>query len=920
MSGSTTWNYIIAAAVGVVVGVVTWGAGLPAYAALLGTLAFSATSMILNRPQMPGAMNQSQSLGKRSAGTVRDAASAELEMTSSSETVAIPVVFGRVKLSGNYLRYGKETFRAVPIIQRYETQTPTIIATQQAAPSGGKGFGGGGGEQTTSKPTSGAGKTEVIEQIVGYNYYLSFDVGLCMGDVHHIGKIWDSSTQAVIGGNAAFSGNSRVFTLSGAENGGRIRIYRGSATQTRVSGEPYFNTAGNYRHVCWVSFQNFHIGTTPAPRSYQFEVLRLPAVLDATGTAIPGFETRGSNDTGNANYHDANPAAILYEVLTNKVWGRGLSPDVLDIPSFVTASQYFTARGVGLSFSIDSQDVLSSVIDQIRAHVNTALVWTGDRLRCRVLSNTTADPVVATITRDQVSKVSFSRPAWPDVVNELRVEFINRAANYKPELAHLMDDAAIATSGLINSNRMTLAGFSNRATAEREALRILGEISTPKGSINFTMNRWDARLEAGDVFAFAWNEWTEGPVVAYYRVAEIKDSPDDANGIEVNAIEDQYRAAYIGEPEDFGDPTPSFENATSLADDELYLDPDQNAPVEVTGLEPVLAWETPIFISGGGREILITAELPPATIRALSLSWSPQSAPDWKFHGSLVNPWAINLTLTSDIPETGRSLCRQSNEAFTFTLDDPSNEDTILSNANKVLLTADHMQTLPSSGTDLLLVGREIILLGKITETSPGVYTAENYLRAAFGSYRETHLTGAKVAYLAQWRRVYYALPLGTIPTNTPLDLRVQAVTTSGTDETLLEFVGPEADGFIGLGAMPYEASTLSASRVGLDWTVELRPRWHNQGSQIEADLDVDLATLVANIPSGYTYTISPFNASTPTGPAEAIVPAFTPDDGSTSAGGRLAITYTAPAGTNRLEFRTIYAGTPSLAPLSITA
>jgi hypothetical protein len=924
MSSKTAWAYVAGAAVGITVGFLTAGLGFAAYAGIAGMLAFSATASIMMMGGMGGqpGMMQQQSLGKQSSNTVKNAASAELDIASASEAVTVPVIFGSVKLPGNYLRYAKSTFKTVPIIQTIITETPVIVQQQAQQQSGGKGGASSVANNISSnlKPSSGATKKTVNKQVVGYNYYLSWDYGLCMGPLHSLRRIYDGSTQKKMSEpETAFgSSNSIVRNISGGGTGGRIRVYKGSDDQPRVSGEPYFNEFSRYRHVAYVSFQNFHLGQQAAPKTYLFEVLRFPICLDANGDVITELANRGSANTSHPCYRDANPAAILYEVLTNGVWGRGLSPDLLDIQSFVDASIYFRDRNLGLSLSIEAQDVLSTVMEQIRQHCNTAVVWTGNTLRCVVLSNTTATDAVpvATIRRDQVHKVGFTRPAWPDITNELRVEFVNRANNYKPEIAHIQDDAAIAAAGLINSQKIMLPGFSNRETAEREAQRILGELSTPRASIRFSMNRWDSHLTPGDLFRFVWNEWSGQPTTTFWRVAEIRETEDIEEGIEVSAQEDLYNAAYFGEPEPFTAPTPPWLNDTSPTDEDLYLDDDKNEPLDAGDLEPVRLFEPPIFISSGEGMLALTAEQPEGYVIGLQLSWSLAAADNYTFHAAFTNPWAVNGELTTDIPEHRRSICRVTGDEFSFSLENPDNEDVILASANKVELSSDDLQTLTNGGTDLLLVGREIILLGNVTETSPGVYTATNYLRGAFGSYREEHLTGHPVAFLEAWEPVFYTTPLGTIPLGEALDLAAYAATTSGLSDT--PALGSAT--LEGLSRMPYAAEIIESVKISDDWTITLRPRWHDRGFQVEADLFTDLNSLTTAIPEGYAWRITPYNGASPSGPAEVVAGLFHPDDGQSPNTGLLELEYSAPAGTDSLRIHTTLNGIPSLAAAIATA
>lgn len=928
MSGRTILTYAAAIVVGVVVAVVTMGTGLAPYAALIGGIAFSATAAAMQYAQMgsAGAIGIGPaSLSHSRANSSRAAAAGQLEIASSSEAVTIPVIFGMVRLGGNFIRYDKSTFHADPIIQTYTTTTPAAV-TSTSTPSGGKG-GGPSPVETAVNSGSKAGeaKTETIEQIIGYRYRLSFDYGLCMGPVDRFGRVYSSPGEAVVGTGITFSSSAATrqnIALSGIEEGGTIIAYRGHATQTRVSGDVYQSPAsGNHRHVAFASFQNFRIGTQPSPKTYLFEVQRFPRCYNSAGAIITGIKTRGSNTTSNASYQDANPAAILYEIFTNGIWGRGLSPDLLDVPSFIAASEYFAAANIGMSFALQSQDVVGDAVENIRTHCSTIVTWNGEKLKCRcMMDRTTAYANPIKLSSENTREVTFSRPAWPDTVNELRCEFTNRANNYQVEIVHAQDLASLNTVGLTNSQRMGLHGFSNRACAEAQATRLLQELSYPTASLSLLINRWNSRIEPGDFVEFVSTEWGIGPITSFWRVAQIDDDDQDGDGIKLTLSEDLYATAYEGAGEPIAPVVPAFEIDISNDDVDLNLGDDNSAPWAVGSLAVITAWEQNPFLSGGDNDIIITAERSTGYVASMLNYWSLESSISYAVH-SATTGWAVTGLLATAPPNTGRSLCREVSDWFTITINVAANEATLLGSANKVQLPSDNLQVLAESGTDLLLIGNEVFLCGFIEELSPSIYTVKNYQRAAFGSAAQAHSPGARIAFIPAWRRVNYATGLGSIPVGAPIALRAHALTTKGEDANNNDFFGPEPDhSFVGRGSHPYAPGYVAHTVAALAWTLSLRPRFHDRGADVDADIQTSLNSLVTSLPDAWTTWVQPFNGSTPTGPAESTPHTFTPDDGTNPATGLLALAYTAPAGTNSIRVWAGWAGKLSLEAIEVAA
>lgn len=881
MSGGNWTAYIVGAVVGIVIGVATAGIGLAAYAATAGTLAFGVTTSLMMA-------NNSQKLGTTG---LTNAAAKDLEIASSSEAINVAVTFGRVRIGGNYMRYDRSTFR-----------NEAVYAEQQ---SSGGGKGGGGGD--TPPP-----------QLVGYRYYLSYLYGLCMGPIDAIGNVWDANEMKIIGAGAAFSGDTQTITLSGSDFGGGINIYRGSDTQTPLIGEPY--TDLNYRHIAYASFPDHLIGGSPAPRTILFEIVRWPRVVDDAGTPIPDFYAQGSLTSGGRCWNDANPAAILYEIFTNRVWGRGLSSDLIDLPSFVAGSLFFATNDIGISMALDSQQNIADSVDFIRRHVNAAVVWTGEKLVLRVLMNPADMTPPIVITSEQVNKISLSRPAWPEQPNELRLEFLNASNAWKTEIVMIQDDAGIETSGTINSTKVVLNGFTDRTTAEAQAQRILNEISYPQATLSFYMNRWASKMVPGDRVQFRWSEFTDDTLNTFWRVIEFSDAEQSEDGIRVTLAEDLYATAYLGAPAAFAPVDPSFQDDTFNDSGDLYEGDDHNAAYDPGDMLPIRAFELGFSAAQGFRRFIVLQEQGNGGTLYGTHSWALDGSGDFESFG-FTQGWSISGALLSAVPVGVQDIGRQSADAFTFSLTNPANEAVLLASANKVGVAGDHLSTLTQGMTDLLFINGEVFFVGKITEISPGVYQAENFLRAQFGTERAAHFIADTVHFVRFFDESAFVLGQGNIPDDTAVDMRTNAATPSGVIATNFPWTGPTLDKFIGLGVRPYSPSYVAHTKIGDLWNVNIRPRWHNAGMGSHEILSDDLGALVTTAPTGYAFQVQAYNGGSPltTDPVP-VSPAFLPDNGTDAAGGLHQFSYTAPSGSTHLHVWYLYNGAASLAPTIIPA
>lgn len=873
MSGGNWTGYVIGAIVGIVVGVLTAGIGLAAYAGTAGLFAFAVTSSLLTKP---------------SGGSgIKNAVSDELQFASASESVVCPVIFGAQRIAGNYLCYEAKKLRAVGIYSE---------------PEGGK----GGGDDP--EPV-----------IVGYNYFLPFDYGLCMGPVDGILGVWDAATVSKLCGPGTFTDGEELLTLKGKESRGSVRVYQGTATQTRSPTDPYPDDFSNHRNVCYASFaKGFFIGTVPAPKTHAFELYRWPRCFGEDGLEVPGLKIRGSADEADQAWFDANPAAILYEILTNKVWGRGHSPALLDIPSFVAASEYYESRKLGLSFSLEDQDSIESIIDSIRGHVNCIIIWTGSKLKCRCMMDITSNgKVEAVFTADSMTNPEFNRPTSPDKVNELKLKFNNRVNGYKAEIAQVQDEAGINISGIVNSREVSLPGFSTRETAEAQASRILAEMAYPQASLSFTTNRFDMHIEPGMLIRVDWNEWAAGRTQTFWRIAEISDSNQDENGIQISCVEDLYSVPYEGAPVDYQALIPPWENDSFNTNEDLFGGEDQNEEQPLDPIAPGFAAEMNIWATRGKNIIFIGANDGGGGHTGFNHYWSPAGGSEFSPLGTTKGK-IITGTILDALPGDGPLICRGDSFAFRVNLDSVESEATLLSSANKIAGPSDHMQALTEGVTDLLIVGREVIQIGRTVEIGTSAeYNVTNYLRGAMGSEIEAHPADSPFAFITNYEPNTFTIAQGIIDDGLEVDIAIYPKTAAGELNEPTTIEGVVYDSY---GITPFNPSFLDGSKVGNNWSVKIRPRWHADGAWSKDKLPADLNNLVKDIPAGYSFAIQPFVETTP-GVYDALDdvtfddPTWVPDNGKNHNGGTVTLNLTI-SGADMVRVWTYWQGKPCETPV----
>lgn len=838
------------------------------------------------------------------SANAQGAKSRQLEVATAAEGFPIPVIWGEQKVTGNFMDYKKEAFRSVKIYG-------------QPVSGGGK---GGGSDEPRG--------------VVGFDYYLQFEYALCMGPIDSIMQVWSAPGEISMREDnpvaelAYASGQEFIeFTLGGKQEGGLVRLYRGSKDQTRVNpngSDKYFqdfisfvevNAGGagytkksraqvvgdgsgaevamvieagevvsvkilkrgfgytaatitttgpgagavfevqilgntlHYQNICWALMgpgSGFKIGRFPQPKSYQFIVRRLPGDFEASGlgskamrrddgSVISEFKIRGSNDSTKPGFIGANPAAMAYEILTNRLWGRGYSSSMIHEDSFVAASNYFSDRHIGLNYLADSPEKISEFLDLLRTHLRTILVWDGDVLKMRVLMNPAETKAnIQTLTPSHIAGFRTTRPDWSQTYSELRAEYISTLRNYRPDLVHVMDGANISINrGRINPLRINLPAFSDFNTVWKQLHRMLREYSYPLATASWEMNMFRSQVEVGDTVRIQWPEYGTGIQTTYWIVLKKDEVGSNSEMIKVEAIEDHDMTSFDGKEDvsNIPDKQP-WEELPDLnpSDIGLFITPETANndvfPVAVIELSPIITQNKRflIFLGQKGNE----------GVTGFAIYWK-QEQPDYRFLENY-DSFAITGTLTTAIDDVFYT-DRSSGGAFEFSLRDPENDEAaLLSACSRVILPSDSLEDLLDSQAAIMWIEQEAIQIGYAQRLGVNQYRAYNVIRGTFGTEVNVHPALAPFYFVD-------ALPLkvnlaGTaLKDNEVTAFRVNPLGTLGATETGSAFYPLYAEPthnekIIGVGVRPLTGTPISKAFVGGQrWDFTIRPRMYHKGA-----------------------------------------------------------------------------------------
>jgi len=627
-----------------------------------------------------------------------------------------------------------------------------------------------------------------------------------------------------------------LINLKGKEKGGSCILYWGKADQNRDYADVYGGAAvGMHRGVCYAHCRDYFMGSGSRPPSLLFEIGRLPVALSASGAQYSEtqFPARGSGNPNHPAYEEANPATCIYELLTNKLWGRGLDVGKIDVEAFQSAAKHYRDNDVGVSFTLGTQRALSDAIDSMRSHVELLVFAKNDVLTCRALTDrTTAYNNPITLTRDMLSEIQMQRPAWAGTTNELRATFINRLKNYGQEMVSAQDPASVTMAGAINSRQVNLKAFSNRRTAEKQVNRILTESAYPAATLTAKMNRFVADMDPGSFIEFVIDDFAGGqPTTSYWRVQDITDSEQDSAGLEISLKEDYYATPFVGYPGgSFIPPVPSYEIRETIDDDDINLGDDFSTltdPGEITSFDII---NIPSSITNKVSVALMALSAESADLYNTDCEWRP-AGDLWQDLYLEELPEAYPMTLDADLDKV--SIRLQRNQAVAFTVANEWQRAKIVEYSDFVKTDLDHFAYLSQQSSSCLFLNEEIIQIGYSTETATGVEIV-NFERGAFGTEIQDHPLGSTGYFFQSFQNNTNLLEVSGLPLNQTLEFRFQRYTFRDIWGESAFISSSVIDNTYQRPMIMTEAETI---KTGSTWALKIRPRTFSSAQLVETYL-----------------------------------------------------------------------------------
>lgn len=566
------------------------------------------------------------------------------------------------------------------------------------------------------------GPTAIEEggRTVGHRLLATIHYALCLGPVDAILQIlWDETRDA--GPTEADFGTYRRFTFAqpnlygdkdvpgqgGIE--GVMDVYYGGLAQTA---DPYLESILGvslpaHRGVCHAVLKHMYLGNDHL-RPVWFVVRRLPNTLGLTG---------GAHDVAG----DANPAAFLYELLTDARWGLGISSGLVDVAGFRAVGATLKAENLGVSLVVDQPSRAADIIQTVLRHIDGVL-YTDPATGLLTLRLARADYVVGDLPHfDEtvVESCRLERVGWDETRNLVRVRYVDRDAGFEERIASAMDLANVQLrGGEISAEEYDFRGISNAAAAQARAALVLRTVSYPLAPIELVLGRAAQGLGPGSVFRLTWPPLALAALVC--RVSRLRGGSLTDGRIHVDASPDIFAAAWTA----YVAPPPTQWNPPVVAPVAAVAERMLEAPYTLVDLEERRVWT---LFSRGASPVL-GYEV-----------WSDPAGGTAYARTATVGPTTPSGTLVANLLPAATSL--------------------VIENGVDLARLRSISAAALAIGQNVLLVGEELVAWQTVTDNGNGTWTIGGLVRGVLDTTPRLHATSQRVWFVSDGHGISQAKP-----------------------------------------------------------------------------------------------------------------------------------------------------------------
>lgn len=236
---------------------------------------------------------------------------------------------------------------------------------------------------------------------------------------------------------------------------------------------------------------------------------------------------------------DANPAAILQDLATNRLYSIGMPAAYIDTETFEEAREYWEEKGFGISLILDSQRPFLEWCEYILSHCGGFMYWHEGKLCLGVWKDEEAS---IHITRDDLAlddsgegvPVTVKKRDYSETANHIVLLWTDRTKIYEQTPTAAKDEVDIRVSGKRRMREVELLGIHTSEMAEMMKWRYLLDSMYRFNYYSFALGPKHQMVRPGQVVLLSDGFQLSGKKA---RITSMSES-QYASRIDVEAVDD----------------------------------------------------------------------------------------------------------------------------------------------------------------------------------------------------------------------------------------------------------------------------------------------------------------------------------------------------------------------------------------------
>lgn len=240
-------------------------------------------------------------------------------------------------------------------------------------------------------------------------------------------------------------------------------------------------------------------------------------------------------------FHHANPAHMVFEMMTSFDFGSGISPGRINVQTFEDAAETLYNEGFGLSFIWTREDEIEARIQDVLSHIRgVVFIDPNDGLfAMRLIRDDFVTEDLEVFGPENIAMTDYQRKGRGELTNNYTATYTNPITQ-NDETITATDEAGVAMQeGEIVAGSGNFHMIRDPDLALRVAERELRLAAAPVAQGQFTGRRILSRLRPADVFLIRYPEYL-GERLITARVTQIDYGRTDQPQVIVTWIEDAF--------------------------------------------------------------------------------------------------------------------------------------------------------------------------------------------------------------------------------------------------------------------------------------------------------------------------------------------------------------------------------------------